>query len=225
MNNPVDGAASGFPRRLETPRAAAVAGVVFSCLFSASVLLMRSALPDDPSMDPDWIVDGEGRIRAATALMPFAGISFLWFVGVVRDRLGALEDQFFSSVFYGSALLFLAMAFASTAVAAGMAAGAGAFGGVEDDYVPVAIFGRSVILHLGSGFGVRMAAVLMVSVATIWWRTELMPRWLVMLTYLLAVPLLTLFSLSVWFALVFPAWTFLVSVYLIVRGPADLTDA
>ena len=36
--------------------------------------------------------------------MPFAGIAFLWFVGVVRDRMGRLEDRFFSSVFFGSSL-------------------------------------------------------------------------------------------------------------------------
>ena len=55
--------------------------------------------------------------------MPFAGIAFLWFIGVVRDRLGRLEDQFFSTVFFGSGLLFLAMVFVSMAIAGGMVAG------------------------------------------------------------------------------------------------------
>jgi hypothetical protein len=50
---------------------------------------------------------------------PFAGIAFLWFIGVVRDRLGHLEDQFFPTVFFGSGLLFLAMTFASAALAGG----------------------------------------------------------------------------------------------------------
>jgi hypothetical protein len=35
---------------------------------------------------------------------------------VLRDRLGQLEDRFFASVFFGSALLFLAMLFAAAAV-------------------------------------------------------------------------------------------------------------
>jgi hypothetical protein len=45
---------------------------------------------------------------------------FLWFIGVLRDRLGELEDRFFATVFFGSGLLFLAMLFASAAVAGGI---------------------------------------------------------------------------------------------------------
>jgi hypothetical protein len=43
----------------------------------------------------------------ARTLMPFAGISFLWFIGVVRDGLGRYEDKFFSSAFICSGVLFL----------------------------------------------------------------------------------------------------------------------
>ncbi len=53
-------------------------------------------------------------------LLPFAGIAFLWFIGVVRDRIGDHEDRFFATVFFGSGLLFLAMLFASAAVAGGI---------------------------------------------------------------------------------------------------------
>jgi hypothetical protein len=31
-------------------------------------------------------------------LIPFAGIAFLWFIGVIRDRIGAHEDRFFATV-------------------------------------------------------------------------------------------------------------------------------
>jgi hypothetical protein len=40
--------------------------------------------------------------------VPFAGIAFLWFIGVVREQLGAVEDRLFCTVFMGSGLLFLA---------------------------------------------------------------------------------------------------------------------
>ena len=41
-------------------------------------------------------------------------------MGVVRDRLGEHEDRFFATVFLGRGLLFLAMLFASAAMAGGI---------------------------------------------------------------------------------------------------------
>ena len=57
--------------------------------------------------------------------MPFAGIAFLWFVGVLRDRVGELEDRFFATVFLGSGLLFVGTLFVAAALAAGLVASAG----------------------------------------------------------------------------------------------------
>lgn len=104
-------------RRLTTPRAAAIAGIVFGLLFAACLILFRFAISADPSAGIGWIETGAQRITIALALIPFAGIAFLWFMGVVRDRLGRYEHQFFSTVFFGSGLLFLAMVFISTAIA------------------------------------------------------------------------------------------------------------
>jgi hypothetical protein len=59
-------------------------------------------------------------ISLALNLLPFSGIAFLWFIGVLRDRLGELEDRFFATVFLGSGLLFVAMMFTSAAVAGGI---------------------------------------------------------------------------------------------------------
>jgi MFS family permease len=55
-------------------------------------------------------------VALALNLVPFAGVAFLWFIGVLRDRLGQQEDRFFATVFFGSALLFLATLFAAAAV-------------------------------------------------------------------------------------------------------------
>jgi hypothetical protein len=94
---------------LKTPRAAAVAGVVFSVLLIAALWLLRTSIPADPLEPGVWITTGAGNVALALNLIPFAGIAFLWFIGSVRDRLGPLEDRFFATVFFGSALLFLAM--------------------------------------------------------------------------------------------------------------------
>jgi len=107
---------------IRTPRAAAVAGIIFSVLFTTSMILLRLSLPEElrGSNAASWLQGNANIISLALTLVPFAGIAFLWFIGVVRDRLGSLEDRFFSTVFFGSGLLFLAMMFASAAVAGGI---------------------------------------------------------------------------------------------------------
>ena len=105
-------------QRLTTPRSAALAGILFSVFFGTSLALIRLNPPESYSeMRPGWR-EARAPIKFALVLMPFAGISFLWFVGVIRDRLGEHEDQFFSTVFFGSSLLFLSMVFVSSAIAA-----------------------------------------------------------------------------------------------------------
>jgi hypothetical protein len=197
-------------RRLTTPRAAALAGVLFALLFATSLVLVRVTIPEDPAAGLDWVEAGAGRLRLAMILMPLAGIAFLWFVGVLRDRLGDYEDRFFSSVFYGSGLLFLAMVFVSMAVAGGILTSAAA--GTDQAYdAEVVRFGRATMLQISNGYALRMAGVFMISLGTIWLRTRLMPRWVVAVTYLLALALLVVTSLSLWTTLVFPAWVLLVS--------------
>ena len=107
-------------QRLRTPRAAAIAGILFSLLLMASMLLIRTSIPSDPLAGATDVINHSKRIALALNMLPFAGICFLWFVGVLRDRMGKLEDRFFATVFLGSALLFLAMIFAPGAVAAGI---------------------------------------------------------------------------------------------------------
>src|SRR6185436_13775526 len=98
--------------RLKTPKAAAVAGILFSILLGLIFGLLRMSLPADPLDAGEWLATGVGTVTLAVNLVPFAGIAFLWFLGVLRDRLGAEEDQFFATVFFGSGILFLAMLFA-----------------------------------------------------------------------------------------------------------------
>ena len=84
---------------LRTPRAAALAGIVFSVLLISALVLLRISVPAHPDVPGEWLTDSGHRAEVAIALnlVPFAGIAFLWFVGVVRDRVGAREDRFFVS--------------------------------------------------------------------------------------------------------------------------------
>jgi hypothetical protein len=204
---------------IRTPRAAAVAGIIFSVLFTISIVLIRLALPEDlrGTDVAAWLQSNTSSLSLALTLVPFAGIAFLWFVGVVRSRLGDMEDQFFSTVFFGSGLLFLAMMFASAAIA----------GGILSSYAleantlvksGVATFGRALMYSVINIYGVRMAGVFMVSLATIWLRTRVMPRVFVFLTYALALVLLVSSNLSLWLVLVFPVWVFVISFFILITS-------
>src|SRR5215475_3171098 len=102
--------------QLRTPRAAGVAGILFSLLLFATFGLLRLSVPGDPFEPGAWLGGSLRYVTLAMNLVPFAGVAFLWFVGVLRDRLGEREDQFFATVFLGSGFLLLAMLFAAAAV-------------------------------------------------------------------------------------------------------------
>ena len=191
--------------------------MVFAILNGATVILVRTRMPEGIQDATAWVNTQANGIRIAGVLMPFAGISFLWFIAVVRDGLGRFEDRFFATVFLGSGLLFLAMMFVSTVVAAGLVA---INKGVIDPaaHAEVIDFGKMVVLAASKTYALRMAAVFMISLATIWLKTRLMPRWLVALTYVSAVALLVFSDLSMWITLAFPAWVLVVSALMLARA-------
>ena len=81
---------------LKTPRAAAVAGIVFSTLLIISLVLIRISVPANPQDAGTWLSVNWKTVSLALHLLPFAGIAFLWFIGVLRDRIGTYEDRFFA---------------------------------------------------------------------------------------------------------------------------------
>jgi hypothetical protein len=212
-----DGQLNLTHQKLKTPRAAALAGILFAVLLSSSVVLIRLSIPADPTDAGTWLKERAGTVSLALSLLPFAGIAFLWFIGVVRDRLGHLEDQFFSTVFFGSGLLFLAMTFVSAALAGGVLA---TYALESNKLVDSGMYTliRTVMYRITSVYAFRMAGVFMISLATIWVRTRVMPRWLAFLTYALALGLLLSISSSPWVTLIFPAWVFVVSAYILLTN-------
>ena len=212
---------------LKTPRAAAVAGIIFTVLFTISIVLIRLAIPEELSgSNTTAVLQGNATtLTLALTLVPFAGIAFLWFIGVVRDRMGALEDQFFSTVFFGSGLLFLAMMFASAAIAGGILTSYA----ISADTLTksgVILFGRAVMYTIMKVYAVRMAGVFMVALATLWMRTGVMPRVYVFLSYALALVLLVSSDVTSWLLLVFPAWVFVISVFILIESlRGDIAEA
>ncbi len=203
-------------QQLRTPRAAAVAGIIFAVLFVVATALIRLVLPEELSSSSitEWLGGNTALVSVALTMVPFAGIAFLWFMGVVRAHLGKLEDQFFSSVLVGSGLLFLSMTFASTAIAGGMMASY-AIAADQLTRSGVLIFGRAVMYTLMNVYAVRMAGVFMISLGTIWFQSRAVPRSFVIVTYILALLLLIAIGFSLWIVLIFPAWVFVISVYIL----------
>lgn len=196
--------------------------MLFAVLFGIALVMIRTALPESEQPGTDWVEGAGTRLRIAAILVPFSGIAFLWFIGVVRDGFGRFEDKFFSTVFIGSGLLFLAMTFATTAVGVALLATDKV---VTDPDLRTAVvtFGQTLMVTLSKTYALRMGGVFMISLATIWLKTGLMPRWLVGVTYLSAVGLLIAGDVSMWLALAFPVWVLVVSLLVLVKaGVIDL---
>jgi hypothetical protein len=144
-------------RRLRTPRAAGIAGVLFSFLLITSQVLIRLSVPSDPLASPMEVVLHSRAVAIALNLLPFAGIAFLWFVAVVRDRLGELEDRFFATVFLGSGLLYVAMLFTAAAIAGALISLLATDSGNLTTSGTYAL-GRAEIYRITNIFSTRMAA-------------------------------------------------------------------
>jgi len=207
-----------------SPRAAGITGLLFAILFSVSVVILKVSVNDVSGEGGQWLADSAGSVTFAIGLMAFAGIFFLWFIGVVRARLGRLEDQFFSAVFLGSGLLFLAMVFVGTSIAGAIVMG---YQRDPSGFTDSSTYwlARDIISQIFSIYALRMAAVFLLSQATLWLRTKVMPRWMALITYPLALLLLFVFTESFWVVLVFPAWVVLVSVHILIVSFRRRPDA
>ena len=200
---------------LETPRSAAIAGIVFSVLMISGLLLIRLTVRADPLETGTWLKTSSGTVALTLTLVPFAGIAFLWFIGVLRDRLGELEDRFFGTIFLGSGLLFVAMVFASAAVTGGIV--------IAYRQKPAALldsatytFARDVAYEIMNLYAAKMAAVFMISTSTLAVRTGFIARWIALLGYAFALFLLLSGRYVAWIIMVFPLWVLLVSIHVLI---------
>lgn len=213
--------------QLKTPRAAAIAGIAFSLLFVTSLVLIRTTVPADPLEPGTWLSSDLKTVAFAIYLFPFTGIAFLWFIGVLRDRMGAQEDRFFATVFMGSGLLFLAMLFTAGAMTAGIIL---AFRTMPERLFESGLyaFGRAAAYQLVNVYAIKMAAVFMISASTAAIRTRIFPRWMALLGYMLAsLLLLSTGYIFFWAPLVLPLWVLLISVNFLFskQKPAPASDS
>lgn len=205
---------------MKAPKAAAVAGVVFSVLLMISLVLILISIPAKLDDGGTWLSSRGNTLLLGLHLVPFAGIAFLWFIGVVRDWLGSKEDQFISTVFFGSGLLFVAMMFVLAAIA-----GSTIFLYVNQADRSLAstyyTFGQTITNEILNAYMLKMAGVFMISTSTLLNRTRSIPKWMAFVGYILAAILL--FRIShvdrlIWISLAFPLWVLLISLYILMQN-------
>jgi len=206
-------------KALRTPRSAAIAGMVFAVFLATSIILIRLSIARNPADAAVWLAQGGRRTLALLAinLIPFAGIAFLWFMGVIRDRMGEREDKFFATIFLGSGLLFVALLFVSAAVAIGLIAMLKA-APLETAQSQIWTLGYHTTFALLNIFAIRMAAVFMLSTSTIALRASFINRWLSYLGIVIALILLVASDVVAYINLLMPLWVFLVSADVLIRS-------
>lgn len=204
------------PDGLKTPKAAAIAGILFSVLLLSALVLVLQTLrlhPEDPG---DWVGAQSWKVALALNLIPFAGIAFLWFMGVLRDRLGSDENRLFATVFLGSGVLFIGMLFvAASAIGAILLTHAARPGELAGSLTFT--LARSFAYNLASIYAMKVSSVFLITASTIVLRTGITARWTAIAGYAAAAVILLGSHLVDWTFLVFPLWVLIVSCDILLR--------
>jgi len=208
--------ASLIQRKVRSPRSAAFAGIGYSILMITGMIIITSISRvklEDITLE---LLDSWSRKASLVILIvPFAGIAFLWFTGVIRDQLGELEDRFFATLFYGSGIIQVVLLFIWGAIfGAVMVARAMTSAGLIDS--DIYIFGFALMNEIIGNYALRMAGVYMTAINSLWSKTGLMPRWLTIVTYLLAIGFLVGAERIREARFIFPVWVFVVSIYILI---------
>lgn len=198
---------------LKTPFAASLAGILFSLLLAASFVLIKLAVPFKPEDAGAWITDDLKRtyFLIVVNLIPFAGIAFFWFIGVIRDRMGSLEDKFFASIFFGSGVVFVATLFIAAAIITGMLSVFNAQPATQSEKDLWGLLSR-ISFVIMSTFAMRVAAVFTISTSMVGLRTGIFSRWLSMAGFFTGIVILIAGNSLVFVNILFPLWTLSISI-------------
>ena len=218
---------SSVPKWLRSIEAAAVAGLVFAVTSTTSLILLN--VPPDLS-GPDsevaaWYSDAANRasLTIGLSLSIVSAVSFLWFVAVIRRRVGDREDRFFATVFLGSGVLLTGVMLVGSAALASPAVTIDLADGRVPDASTLAVmsgFGTTLMLVVL----LRVQAVFVVSTSTLALRSSAFSRWLSYLGYGIALVMFFMPILTDPVGLAFPMWVGILSIALLVRRSEIIPD-
>jgi hypothetical protein len=214
MNSPT------LARSVRSIEAAAIAGLVYAVLYSVSLILLTSA-PEASVPDAEltgWYSDPDNRtlLVVGLALSVASTIAFLWFLAVVRRRVGDREDQFFATVFLGSGILLSGVALIGASVLASPSLTIDLADGRVPDWSTL-----SSLTGLGNTLFffvlLRVQAVFVVSTSTLAMRTGAFSRYLAYLGYVTALTMFVMPIATEPLGFAFPIWVAILSLALVTR--------
>lgn len=202
-------------RRLRTPTAAAVAGIIFAVLFVTSAALIRSGFPTAPVrtlLTPALDRIDPGRVRSGLSLLPFAGIAFLWFIGVVRTQFGKHEDQLFATVFLGTGLLLVATLLMAAAIGAAVLDQNVGRAAVDGSAVRIA---SNTLYNLLYVIAPKLAGGFVLVTTNVMTRARIIPRWLSAIGVLVGLTMFVLVDRVGWSVYALPLWVLCISGFIL----------
>ena len=217
-----------FARRARSVESAAVAGVFYAVLTGVGLtLLSRYPSFDQPEAEITvWFDDATHRsgLILGLNLVVMASVAFLWFVAVIRRRLGHLEDRFFGTVFFGSGIVSVAVS-----LAGGAALAAPAVAGTVLESSTVDEASASLAAGLGAGLllsiAPRFQAVFVITTSTVILRSRILPRWLGFVGYVIGLGMFALPLVTRPLGIAFPVWVLVVSLVIFVHRPTEARAA
>jgi hypothetical protein len=210
-------------RRFASIEAAAIAGIVCAVGWALALRGLLSAPGLGASDDEineyyDDTSNGTAAIFWLQVLV-VATIAFLWFVGVVRGRIGDREPRLFGTVFLGASILLAGLLFVGAALLAAPAVLL-AVGDRTPDPEAVSVMRAAAAVVL-SVFVPRVATLVMLSTASLGRATGALPRWLILVTYVIGVLAFVNVSIATPTVYVVPGWIAVVSLVLLLRHPKN----
>ena len=162
-----------------------------------------------------WFENWSDTASLVVALVPFVGIAFLWFTGVVRDQLSYQEGRFFATLFFGSGIIHAVLLFIWSAIF-GALMGTRNIVATGSTGSEVQVFSFLLMNEIIGNYALRVAGVYMLSIGGLWGRTGSMPRWLTVLTFVLALGFIFTANQFREARFIFPAWVLVVSIVVLV---------
>ena len=218
---------SSLAKSVRSIEAAAIAGLAYAVLSTiALVLLATPPAPSEPDATiTDWYSDPDNRslLTIGLGLSITAAIAFLWFIAVIRRRVGTREDQFFATVFLGSGILLTGITLVGAAALASPSMSIHDIDGNPPDPDVIASltsFGNTMLYVVL----LRIQAVFVVSTSTLAMRTQTFSRYLSYFGYLIALAMFIMPITTEPIGLAFPIWVGILSLALITRL-ADIRTA